>query len=35
MSPEDETELLDEHAQGIELSNIPNLVIIQAYITNA
>jgi radical SAM superfamily enzyme YgiQ (UPF0313 family) len=35
MSPEDEIELVDEHVEGIELNDTPDLVVIQVYTGNA
>jgi len=35
MSPDDEVELTDEHVEEIDVGDIPDLVVIQVYITNA
>ncbi|MEW8415603.1 MAG: cobalamin-dependent protein, partial [Candidatus Thiodiazotropha sp.] len=35
MRPDDEVELVDEHVEAVRLDDIPDLVVIQVYITNA
>ncbi len=35
LSPDDEVELQDQHVEKLELDDVPDLVVIQVYITNA
>src|SRR6187200_1219549 len=35
LAPDDDAEIVDEHVQALEMNDRPDLVVIQAYITNA